>query len=99
MCIRDSSMRPARNFPVSSNNRYIGRLSHGLLAGQAIRSRRANAGNSRSQVAAISKVPMPPIITEPTDPKSAAVAPDSNSPSWLEAPIKIEFTADTRPRM
>ena len=27
----------------------------------------------------------------------AAVTPDSNSPSWLDAPMKIEFTALTRP--
>jgi len=29
----------------------------------------------------------------------AAVAPDSNSPSWLDAPMKMELTAATRPRM
>ena len=29
----------------------------------------------------------------------AAVAPDSNSPSWLLAPMKTELTAPTRPRM
>ena len=44
-------------------------------------------------------MPAPPITTEPTGPNSAAVAPDSNSPSWLDAPMKIELTAATRPRM
>jgi 5'/3'-nucleotidase SurE len=38
-------------------------------------------------------------LTEPTGPNSAAVAPDSNSPSWLDAPMKIELTAATRPRI
>jgi hypothetical protein len=34
-----------------------------------------------------------------TAPNSAAVNPDSNSPSWLDLPMKSEFTALTRPRM
>ena len=44
-------------------------------------------------------VPTPPITTELTGPNSAAVAPDSNSPSWFDAPMKMELTADTRPRI
>jgi hypothetical protein len=42
---------------------------------------------------------MPPSSTDATGPSSAAVAPDSNSPSWLLAPMKTELTALTRPRM
>jgi hypothetical protein len=49
--------------------------------------------------AATSTVPTPPSTTEPTGPNQAAVAPDSNSPSWLLAPMKTEFTALTRPRI
>ena len=41
-------------------------------------------------------VPRDPNTIEPTGPKSSAVAPDSNSPSSFEAPIKIAFTEDTR---
>jgi hypothetical protein len=33
-----------------------------------------------------------------TAPSQAASTPDSNSPSWLEVLMKIEFTALTRPR-
>lgn len=38
-------------------------------------------GNSRDHAATTIRVPMPPSSTEPTGPSSAAVAPDSNSPS------------------
>lgn len=38
-------------------------------------------GNSFSHVTAISTVPRPPSTTEPTEPNSAAVGPDSNSPN------------------
>jgi hypothetical protein len=48
-------------------------------------SRCASAGNRRSQRPATTSVPGPPGSTEPTAPRSAAVAPDSNSPSRLEA--------------
>src|ERR1700730_14294900 len=44
-------------------------------------------------------VPAPPITTEGTVPNQAAVTPDSNSPNSLDAPIKSEFTALTRPRI
>src|SRR5580698_8136251 len=44
-------------------------------------------------------VPTPPSTTEGTVPNQAAVKPDSNSPSSLDAPIKREFTALTRPRI
>ena len=44
-------------------------------------------------------VAKPPNTTEPTGPHIDAVAPDSNSPSWLDAPMKMELTAATRPRM
>ena len=42
---------------------------------------------------------MPPSTTEPTGPSSAAVAPDSNSPSWFDPPMNTELTALTRPRI
>ena len=61
-------------------------------------SRWASVGKSLSQLKATSKVPTPPITTDPTGPTAAASAPDSNSPSWLDAPMKMELTADTRPR-
>ena len=48
---------------------------------QDMRSRWASAGNNLNQVAAISKVPMPPETTEATGPHTAATLPDSNSPS------------------
>ena len=44
-------------------------------------------------------VPTPPINTAGTTPNKAAVKPDSNSPSWFDVPINIEFTALTRPRI
>ena len=47
---------------------------------------------------ATSKVPMAPNRTEPTGLSSAAVAPDPNPLNWLEAPLKTEFMALTRPR-
>ena len=36
---------------------------------------------------------MPPQTTDATGPNQAAVAPDSNSPSGLDAPMNTEFTA------
>lgn len=56
--------------------------------------RLANAGNSLNYPTAISTVPTPPMTREPTAPNRAAVAPDSNSPNWLDAPMNIELTAD-----
>src|SRR6266480_5889410 len=44
-------------------------------------------------------VPMPPATTEITGPNSAAVNPDSSAPNSFDVPIKILFTADTRPRI
>ena len=34
---------------------------------------------------------MPPSTIEATGPTHAATAPDSNSPSWFEAPMNTEF--------
>ena len=62
-------------------------------------SRCSSAGNKRIHNPAMTSVPTPPRTTEPTGPSHAAVAPDSNSPSWFYAPMKIELTALTRPRM
>src|SRR4030095_1856668 len=44
-------------------------------------------------------VPMPPATTEITGPNSAAVNPDSSAPNSFDVPIKILFTAETRPRI
>src|SRR5207247_10135127 len=46
-----------------------------------------------------SRLPSPPIATDATVTNQAAVTPDSNSPSWFDAPMNIELTADTRPRI
>src|SRR5437870_13045086 len=42
---------------------------------------------------------MPPTTTEVIGPHHAAVTPDSNPPSSLDAPMKTELTAETRPRL
>ncbi len=42
---------------------------------------------------------MPPRTTAGTVPNQCAVSPDSNSPSWFEAPMNRPFTALTRPRI
>ena len=47
----------------------------------------------------MSKVMLPPNITDGTVPKSLAAVPDSNAPISFDEPINIEFTADTRPRI
>ena len=47
----------------------------------------------------ISKVILPPNITEGTVPNSLAAVPDSKAPISFEEPINIEFTADTLPRI
>ena len=67
---------------------------------ESVRLRRLrSSGNQRIQSPTTSNVPAPPSTTAPTGPNSAAVAPDSNSPSWLLAPMKIALTALTRPRI
>jgi hypothetical protein len=48
---------------------------HYLSRFQAIRSRRAKAGNSFNHVTATSMVPTPPSTTEPTGPNRVAVEP------------------------
>src|SRR5690349_11788029 len=58
-----------------------------------------SGGNSFIHSATTANVPMPPNITAGTVPIRAAVVPDSNSPSSLEAPMKSMETADTRPRI
>src|SRR5205823_12926474 len=44
-------------------------------------------------------VPIPPLTTEITGPNNAAVRPDSSAPNSFEVPMKILFTAETRPRI
>ena len=44
-------------------------------------------------------VPIPPATTEITGPNKAAVNPDSSAPNSFEVPMKILFTAETRPRI
>ncbi len=39
----------------------------------------------------------PPTTTDGTVPSSRAATPDSNAPSSFDEPMKIWFTADTRP--
>jgi 2-oxoglutarate ferredoxin oxidoreductase subunit beta len=68
-------------------------------SGCASRSRCASAGNHRIHSATTITVPTPPSTTAGTGPSQAASTPDSNSPIWLEAPTKTEFTAPTRPRI
>jgi hypothetical protein len=41
----------------------------------------------------------PPATTEITGPNSAAVNPDSSAPNSFDVPMKILFTAETRPRI
>src|SRR3954447_5833436 len=49
--------------------------------------------------ATTSTVPMPPATTAGTAPNHAAVTPDSNCPTSLDAPMKTMLTALTRPRI
>src|SRR5438270_365652 len=42
---------------------------------------------------------IPPATTEITGPKRAAVNPDSSAPNSFDVPMKILFTAETRPRI
>src|SRR5438046_6070129 len=44
-------------------------------------------------------VPIPPPTTETTGPNNAAVKPDSSAPNSFEVPMKMLFTAETRPRI
>src|SRR6266705_2439813 len=44
-------------------------------------------------------VPMPPATTEISGPNRAAVKPDSSAPNSFEVPMKMLFTAETRPRI
>src|SRR3989442_12051010 len=44
-------------------------------------------------------VPIPPPTTEITGPKRAAVNPDSSAPNSFDVPMKMLFTAETRPRI
>src|SRR5207248_4374306 len=44
-------------------------------------------------------VPIPPATTETSGPNNAAVNPDSSAPNSFDVPIKILFTAETRPRI
>ena len=60
---------------------------------------RDSSGKSLDQAPATSNVAQPPTITAGTVPNQAAVTPDSNSPSSLEAPMNTAFTALTRPRI
>lgn len=44
-------------------------------------------------------VKTPPIIIEGFSPNKRAVVPDSNAPISFDEPMKIPFTAETRPRI
>ena len=60
---------------------------------------RLSWGNSLSQPPTTTSVPIPPITTDRTTPRSPATTPDSNSPSSFDVPMNRKFTALTRPRM
>src|SRR5579872_6687019 len=62
-------------------------------------STRRSDGKSHDHSKTIAMVPNPPSTTAGTVPNHCAVMPDSNWPSSLEAPMKIQLTALTRPRM
>lgn len=66
---------------------------------QCRRSRCARLGNSFIHAPVTTRVPIPPRTTAGTVPNQCAVSPDSNSPSWFEAPMNRPFTALTRPRI
>src|SRR5207248_9156962 len=44
-------------------------------------------------------VPIPPPTTETTGPNNAAVKHDSSAPNSFDVPMKMLFTAETRPRI
>ena len=76
-----------------------GRLAVSPRAG-APGCRAATARESRATTARPPRrCPRRPAAPSPPAPARAAVAPDSNSPSWLLAPMNTELTALTRPRM
>src|SRR5205085_9763240 len=58
-----------------------------------------NSGNHQDHSNTTSTAPKPPAITAVTGPMSAPRKPDSASPSSLEAEMKSEETAPTRPRI
>ena len=58
-----------------------------------------SSGNHHIHNPATATVPSPPITTAGTAPTSAAITPDSNSPSWLDALTNSVLTALTRPSM
>ena len=58
-----------------------------------------SCGNSFIHSATTIKVAAPPMNTAITAPVKCASVPDSNSPREPDAPTKITFTAETRPRM
>src|ERR1017187_1101764 len=63
------------------------------------RSTLRSAGKSQAHAATTTIVPMPPYTTAGTVPNHCAVRPDSNWPTSFDAPMKIIFTALTRPRI
>ena len=72
-----------------------------ILSGSAdgISPARRSSGKIHVQSPITTKVPTPPNTTAGTVPNQCAVMPDSNSPNWFDAPIKIMSTAFTRPRI
>lgn len=57
-----------------------------------------SAGNRIHQAAATISVPTPPKTMAPDAPRIAPATPDSKSPAWFEAPMKMFSTARTLPR-
>ena len=69
----------------------------GYATWRSIRLSSRSSGTFRAVAATTASVMHPPKITEGTVPINRAAAPDSNAPSSFELPMKIAFTAETRP--
>src|SRR5207302_3014828 len=57
------------------------------------------SGHFNAEPMTTKMVPIPPATTEMTGPNNAAVNPDSSAPNSFEVPMKMLFTAETRPRI
>src|SRR3954465_440570 len=57
------------------------------------------SGQRQAEANTTTIVPMPPATTDITGPNNAAVRPDSIAPNSLDVPMKMLFTAETRPRI
>src|SRR5205823_9104944 len=60
--------------------------------------KRRREGFFQATAATVTSVMIPPKMTEGAVPINLAATPDSKAPISLEEPMKIPFTAETRPR-